>query len=587
MNGRILALDAGASKIYLSEFTVKAGAPVLTAFASAERDPVAAGASRNEPLVALADTVKEMMAGAGIKPAPLCVMLSGQQVFLRFAKIAGGSPALVEGMIRDEAAEHLPFPLDQVVWNGARLGEDPDTGEIDVLVVAAKSETAADAAGLAEALGLPLAAVDAVPLALCNAVRRSQPDAEGCTLVLDVGARATNLVFLEGGKVFLRTIPIAGNTMTQDMARSLGADAADAEAYKKQSAFVAQGGTAVADDEAADRASKVLRTVATRLHSEVTRSINFYRGQQGGSAPDRVLLTGGGALMRGLDAFLREKLGVPVDFFNPFENMAVAPGVQADDTALYLLAPSTGVAWREAGGCPVEINLVPPEIVARRRMRARIPFFGASVAAVVLSLAFLGGWAGSLASSRERQAEQVSAKVAKLRSVEKGLASALSESRTAATEAEAWEAMAFSRSSYALAIEAVRHALLRGTWVVSASFGQPSGGDDGDSDDSGPSYGTLNLVVRGFKAELDKLPGKGSAGEKFLSNLRRTPFFKGGAVKLEPVLDGGRITEIRLAVDLARPLGKFDASWIPEPKGAAPAGEGADKGAAADEEDIS
>jgi len=45
------------------------------------------------------------------------------------------------------------------------------------------------------------------------------------------------------------------------------------------------------DDEDADRVSKVVRNVVTRLHAEISRSINFYRSQQDGSAPGRVLFT--------------------------------------------------------------------------------------------------------------------------------------------------------------------------------------------------------------------------------------------------------------------------------------------------------
>ena len=92
--------------------------------------------------------------------------------------------------------------------------------------------------------------MDAAPLALYNSVRFNCPEADGCTLVLDIGARATNLVFVEGSKVFMRTIPIAGNTVTNEIARGLGVEPAEAEALKKEIGFVALGGTyALPDDE--------------------------------------------------------------------------------------------------------------------------------------------------------------------------------------------------------------------------------------------------------------------------------------------------------------------------------------------------
>ena len=237
-NDRILTLDVGASKIVLGEFSCKGPSPVLTAYAVAERDPLEAGSASGDSFLVLADAVREMMAARGIKPAPLHVCLPGQTVFPRFMKIPAATADMVDSMIRDEAAENLPFPLDQVVWDYWKLGADPATGELDALIVATKSDTAQDVAALAEATGLPLAQVDAAPIALYNAVRFNYPETEGCTLALDIGARATNLVFAEGDKVFMRTIPIAGNTITNEIARGLGVEPAEAERIKKEIGFV-------------------------------------------------------------------------------------------------------------------------------------------------------------------------------------------------------------------------------------------------------------------------------------------------------------------------------------------------------------
>ena len=133
---RILTLDVGASKVLLGEFSLKGGSPVLVNYAEAERDPLAAG---DNGLSLLAPTVREMMAASGIKPAPLYLMLSGQAVFPRFVKLPGATSDMVDDLVSAEAAESLPFPLDQVVWDYQALGDVADAGELDVLIVAAKS----------------------------------------------------------------------------------------------------------------------------------------------------------------------------------------------------------------------------------------------------------------------------------------------------------------------------------------------------------------------------------------------------------------------------------------------------------------
>ena len=577
-NDRILTLDVGASKIVLGEFSCKGPSPVLTAYAVAERDPLEAGSASGDSFLVLADAVREMMAARGIKPAPLHVCLPGQTVFPRFMKIPAATADMVDSMIRDEAAENLPFPLDQVVWDYWKLGADPATGELDALIVATKSDTAQDVAALAEATGLPLAQVDAAPIALYNAVRFNYPEAEGCTLALDIGARATNLVFAEGDKVFMRTIPIAGNTITNEIARGLGVEPAEAERIKKEIGFVALGGTyAVTDDETADRVSKIVRNVATRLHSEVNRSINFYRSQQGGSAPDRVLLTGGSSLLRHMDTFFAEKLGVEAELLNPFSGLSVAQGLEEDSVGLFLMAPSTGLALRGCARCPVEINLIPPAIAEERRFRRRLPFFGAAVAGLVLTFLAWGVHANGLASRYEESAEALKARTAALEKEQRRLSAVDSDVRAAVAKVDDGAAIAASRAAYPEMLDAIRSAMLPGMWITSLEFRAPQAASPSDRDAAAaPAAPTLRLSASGFKGELDRRVAAnrrtkgavraGSAGEFLCNNLlalRPALFAEAKVVKEGPV-QNNRVTEMVVEASLARPLGRPDASWIPE-----------------------
>ena len=559
---RILTLDVGASKILLGEFSLKGGSPVLVNYAEAERDPLEA--TGDGGLSLLAPTIREMMAASGIKPAPLYLMLSGQAVFPRFVKIPGATADMADALVSAEAAESLPFPLDQVVWDYQTLDDASGTGELEALIVATKAETATDAAALAEGAGLSLALVDAAPLALCNAVRASLPDGdESCTLALDIGAKATTLLFVEGKKVFLRTIPVAGNTVTNEIARGLSISAEEAEGVKKDIGFVALGGTyAVEDDERTDRVSKIIRNVATRLHSEITRSINFYRSQQGGNAPEKVLLCGGSALTRHLDTFFREKLGVEVSYFDAFSTVVGATdALRADEGALFALASSAGLALRAAGKAALEIDLVPAELAAEKRFRRRIPFLAASVALLLASVAVLNVHATKVASIREGAASSVSGKLAEVKRAESALNAAKREDADE-NERFTWlRTVAAARTSYAKTLEAIREALLPATWVQSLEF--KVGGDAGDSGDGASSAGTASLVVCGFKAELDALAsGEGSAGELLLSRLRDTPVFSGGTVNREFSKHGDRVSEIDISLTLALPPGAFDPAWI-------------------------
>ena len=78
--------------------------------------------------------------------------------------------------------------------------------------------------------------------------------------------------------------------------------------------------------------SKIARQFMTRLHIQVNQTMQFYRGQQGGSAPQRLFLSGGASIMPYTAQFFAEKLNVPVEYFNPFRNVQIDPARQSGGT---------------------------------------------------------------------------------------------------------------------------------------------------------------------------------------------------------------------------------------------------------------
>ncbi len=551
---RILTLDIGVSKIVLGEFIVKnSSTPVLVQYVVRPSDPFAAEAGVRT-MESISGLIREMMAEGGIKAAPLYVMLSGQAVFPRFVKLPPVSSDKIDEMLRYEAAENLPFPIEEVVWDYQVVSTN-DATELDALIVATKGETAQDAARCAENAGLKLAMVDAMPFALYNCIRFNCPANDKCTMLLDIGGRSTNLVFVEGTKIFTRSISVAGNTITSEIARSLAVSTEEAERIKKEIGFVALGGTyAVVDDETADKVSKIIRNVITRLHSEVNRSVNFYRSQQGGSAPEKLLLTGGASLTRYMDTFFREKLGIETEYLNPFANVAVAPELQSETEALFLMAPSVGLALRGCMKCPIEINLMPPAVIASQRFAKRIPFFAVAVAGLVLTLLCWFSYAKNLQKVYTSQHKMVKNKLDERTQYQRQIDTVNVSSKALEKKIDYMSAMVASRASLPEALSIVRQAMIKDTWLTSMTF-------ESESDDA--VY--MNLVVCGFKRELDADVSNKSAGELLLANLLEASdlFLKEGSkVEQERSMENDRLSELHIRLKLSRKLGAIDESRL-------------------------
>jgi type IV pilus assembly protein PilM len=149
-------------------------------------------------------------------------------------------------------------------------------GELEVLLVAIKSDVVESLFRTSEAAGLRVQLVDVSPAALTNAFKFNYGDLEGCTMLLDIGAKTSNLLFFEKGKVYARGINIGANSITTDFVAEAKIPYAKAEELKINEGFVSLGGAYEEPDNPQQAAiSKIARQVMTRLHMQVNQTMKF------------------------------------------------------------------------------------------------------------------------------------------------------------------------------------------------------------------------------------------------------------------------------------------------------------------------
>jgi len=336
--------------------------------------------------------IGEMLGELKIKGGKVNYSIAAQSVFTRFVKLPTVEPDKIDQIVQFEAQQNVPFPIEEVVWD-YQLVATKDESKIEVVLVAIKADLLDELNGAVEDAGLETGVVDVAPMALYNAFRYNYADVSGCSLLLDVGARTTNLIFVEPNKVFSRSIPIGGTTFTTNITKEFNEPFADSEERKKASGFVSLGGAyAEPSDPDVARVSKIIRNSMTRLHSEITRSISFYRAQQGGSAPQQVYLCGGSVALPYIREFFAEKLQMPIEFFNPLRNVTVAGNVNLQEAgaAAHTLGELVGLAIRSASTAPMELNLEPASVAKKKMIARKRPFL--IFAGVCLILSLLAGW---------------------------------------------------------------------------------------------------------------------------------------------------------------------------------------------------
>ena len=416
---RILSLNLGSQAIGLGEFRAQAkGGLVLQNYRL--RETLTDGASEGMRYAQVASALREMLDELQIKTGDVNYAVAGQSVFARFVKLPSVDEEKIERIIGFEAQQNVPFPIDEVVWDYQLVGGGTDE-QIQVVLVAIKADLLEEINNAVETTGLRTSIVDVAPMALYNAFRYSYSDLTGCSLLVDIGARTTNLLFIESSKIFSRSVPIGGSSITSAIAREFEEPIPAAELRKKRDGFVSLGGAyAEPPDPDVARVSKIVRSTMTRLHAELMRSISHYRAQQQGNAPERIFLCGGSASTPYMREFFQEKLQVSVEFFNPLRNVAVADTAPTGEIShsAHLLGELVGLALRTVTACPMELNLRPASVVRRQELEKRRPFFIVAAACFVLGLLGWGVYYSRAAHVTQRSTERLQEKIDTMRGAE-------------------------------------------------------------------------------------------------------------------------------------------------------------------------
>ncbi len=539
----IFVANLGTQTISVGRFLSTAnGGLILDGYETSEvlGDPAADSTRVSQAQFAIGEAAGRL----GLKSGPAIFAVSGQSVFARLVKLPSVGEEKVEQIVRYEAQQNVPFPIDEVVWDYQIVsGQSSASSQMEVVLVAIKADLLDELNSAIEGNGFKTRIVDVASAALYNAFRYNYSDLEGCSLLIDLGSRSTNLIFIEPGKVFLRSIAVGGSTITSALAKELDENFVAAESRKRAQGFVSLGGAyAEPSDPVVARMSKIIRNTMTRIHAEIGRSISFFKSQQGGAAPQRAFLCGGSASLPYMREFFQEKLQIPIEFYNPLRNVAVSKKVALEAAAkdAHTLGELVGLALRAENSCPIELNLRPSSVVQAQAMAAQKPFL---LAAGFGLLATLAGWwvyFDKSASIKEDVVASVSAKVSELARYEKRFDQLERDRETLQIKAAQLVQVASDRGFFLAVIDEIAQRIPEdGLWVT--QFRPTSGGAVVDA------AGGVSRIAERAGAGPVANPLGGQA-----SRPRPGAPAESASRAAEPAIDGIQLTGLYL-VDLENP----------------------------------
>lgn len=386
----ILCIDIGGTCIKASQFfCAPDGNLVLEKFAYLEYSVESEDANTD----AMIDALVEVITANSFDAKNTYVSVSGQSSFTRFIKVPAVSTDKNKSkeLIAFEARQTIPFPMDEVVWDSQVIPNDgqEEGAEFDALLAIVKNEVVNPIVDCIEGLGNDVKNVEVSAISTYNAARANNVGNEQCEMILNIGGKYSSLIFVDGNKIFVRSIPIAGVTITQQIAKEFNIPFEEAEEMKRRHGFVALGGAyEEPESEVAATVSKIVRNVMTRLHAEINRSINIYRASQHGRKPEKLYLSGGSSILAFTPRFFSEKLRVPVEYFNPFQVVTLGEDIDKDmlrDVA-HLFSEMVGLSLRHIGNPPIAISLIPEAARKQQIFKLKRPFFYAACVALLVYL---------------------------------------------------------------------------------------------------------------------------------------------------------------------------------------------------------
>src|SRR3954469_17841121 len=295
--------------------------------------------------------------------------VAGQSSFARFIKLPPVEPKKIPEIVRFEAIQQIPFPLDDVEWS-YQLFQNPESPDVEVGIFAMRKELVNQHIKYFTDIDLNVTVVQMNPLAVYNALQHDGKFEHGTTMVIDLGAENTDLLIADNDSIWMRSIPIGGNNFTETLVKAFKLPFAKAEDLKRNAAT----------SKYARQIFQAMRPVFADLVAEIQRSVGFFASVHRDSRIKKIIALGGTFRLPGLQKYLQQNLWLDVERID-----ALAAGAPSDpklatafNENLLSMAAAYGLAVQALGGAKIESSLLPQSIKSAKAWREKTKWFAAA-----------------------------------------------------------------------------------------------------------------------------------------------------------------------------------------------------------------
>jgi type IV pilus assembly protein PilM len=333
----LVAIDMGSHSIKLVQLAqLKNGSFELVSLGMMplEQGSIVEGAIKDPGQVA--DALAKLVKAEKIQSNFVVASVSGEAVFVKKIKVPEMSEEELSQKITDEAEQYIPFDINDVALDYQILGkvngnasepeekksssedgEDPDSSMVEALLVAVQRDVIDERTDVLLEAGLKPAIIDLDVFALMNAARLNKDlTAMGATALIDLGDSFTHVNILQQGSIgYTRDIPIGGGYCSTMLMSKFQVPFSQTHRMK---------GGHLPDEVEKDEVLALIVQGYKKVFDEIQKSFEYFTTLSN-TPVERILLSGGGCLINGIDGFMSDFLKVPVEHLDPMQGIKINP----------------------------------------------------------------------------------------------------------------------------------------------------------------------------------------------------------------------------------------------------------------------
>ncbi len=390
----VWGIDIGQAAFKALRCTVQDGQVVADAFDYIEY-PKILSQPEAEPEKMIREAIEQFLSRNDLKGYKVALAVPGQSGLAKFFKPPPVDAKLIPEIVKFEAKQQIPFPLEDVIWDFQQMGGGEVDGfalETEVGLFAMKREQVYRAMKPFQDADVELDIIQLAPLSIYNfvahdvlgeSIANTEYDPENppsSLVVLSMGTDTTDLVITNGFRVWQRSVPLGGNHFTKQLTKELKLTFAKAE-HLKRNARQAEDPKLV---------FQAMKPVFNDLVTEVQRSVGYFQGIDRKAKIGGVVILGNAVKLPGLQQYLGKNLGYDinnVEAFSHLQGSAVLAAPAFKDNQLSF-GVCYGLCLQGLGVARLQTNLMPREIITERLIRSKKPWAVASVSALLLACTF-------------------------------------------------------------------------------------------------------------------------------------------------------------------------------------------------------